>query len=342
MAAQPDDWTFGAAPATKRAKTGEMRAISPPAVGLGTLSRIAAIGADSAPVLSVYLGFDSDRPEACRKRFEALIAMLGSQPPQIACEWVRASLRAPLLLAHGTRGIALFVTADGRSRAMVSLPQAVEGMVVVEAIPWLEPVVGMLTSGAWGAAVLDRGALRLFRGGEVGLVEFASVSAEPHRISEDRASNAGMADVVHEVAFAQSQRLGSMLGRAHARANFSRLVLAAPRDLWPAAELALTDELRRRLVGTLELRPSLGEPRLRSSLLYLLSGAQDAKRVRCPRSSATGTPDHGPTILSQTSTRIMRPLPQASAGVPVESERLKSSDVAPGAHRLPRPLSREH
>lgn len=285
--------------------------MTPPAVGLGTLTRLAAMPAQDRPVLSVYLDFDHAHPASCVRQFEELLSVLARQPGRADSERMRISLSAPLVLAHGTRSIGCFAAAEGAAYTMVPLPASVEAMVVVEAIPWLEPVAGMFTSGDWGAAVLDCRSARLLRGGQAGLVEFASMPPALRRGVQPRVSSSTSPQTVPEMLVEQVEQAARMLARAHARRPFERLVLAAPRELWSPLEHALPGELRERTIGALELQRPVAEGELSAALVDLLRQDQDGRRLRCRHSTATARPGGRPAIVSQTRARLVHPLPHA-------------------------------
>lgn len=312
--------------------------MTPPAVGFGTLARIAAMPARERPVLSAYLDFDRSQPASCLTQFDALLGARARQPARADRERVRMSLRQPLALAHGTRSIAVFAAAEGAAYAMVPLPAVVEAMIVVEAIPWLEPVAGMLTSGDWGAVVLDQHSLRLLRGGEAGLVEFASSSPAPRYGARPRSSSRTAPQAVRRPLVGQVQQAARMLARAHARRPFERLVLAAPRELWAPMQGALPNGLSERTIGAVELRPALCGRELSAALIDLLARNQDGRRLPCERSTATASRGGRPAVLSQTSARLVHPLPHAPAYAPqhpamhpCEQEASRLSQAPPAA-----------
>ncbi len=292
--------------------------MTPPAVGLGTLTRLAAMPVQDRPVLSVYLDFDHADPASCVTQFEALLSALARQPGHADSERVRMSLSSPLALAHGTMSIGCFAAAEGAAYAMVPLPATVEAMVVVEAIPWLEPVAGMFTSGDWGAVVLDRRSVRLLRGGQAGLVEFASTPPALRRGVKPRASSSTSPQAVPEMLVEQVKQVARMLARAHARRPFERLALAAPRELWSPLEHALPGELRERTIGALELQSPVAESELSAALVDLLRHDQDGRRLRCRHATATARPGGRPAVVSQTRARLVHPLPHALACEPAE------------------------
>jgi hypothetical protein len=286
--------------------------VTPPAVGLGTLCRLSAISAADRPVLSAYLDFDPASPAACLHQFEALVETLDPKPTRADRERVRRSLGAPLALAHGTRSVGLFAAAEGSACAMVPLPVPVQAMVVVETIPWLEPVAGMLTSGDWGAAVLDRRAARLLRGGQAGLVEFAAAAPAMRRGAKPRAASSTAPQAVRELVVDRVEQVARMLARAHGRRPFERFALAAPRELWLPLERALPDGLRDRMVGALEMPQPIEDGALNAALIELLRRDQDGRRLRCARSTATALPGDRPAVFSTTSARLVHPLPHAA------------------------------
>jgi hypothetical protein len=287
--------------------------VTPPAVGLGTLNRLAAMPAQDQPVLSVYLDFDHAHPASCLTQFDALLGALTRQPEHTDSERVRMSLSSPLALAHGTRSIGLFAAGEGSACAMVPLPVAVEAMVVVEAIPWLEPVAGMLTFENWGAAVLGRRSVRLLRGGQSGLVEFATSPPVLRRGVQPRVSSSTAPQAVGELVLEQVEQVARMLARAHARRPFERLVLVAPRALWLPLEHALPEDLRKRMIGALELQHSLVGGELSAALIDLLRHDQDGRGLCCKHATATMSPGGRPAVVNQTPARLVRLLPHASA-----------------------------
>jgi len=86
------------------------------------------------------------------------------------------------------------------------------------------------------------------------LVEFAAVRHELHRrhalggFSRLRPRHATGEHVAE-----YARRLTGLLLRAHRRRPFERLVVAAPRELWPLVEGSLHSDLRGRLAGLVAL-----------------------------------------------------------------------------------------
>lgn len=283
--------------------------MTPPAVGRGTLSRLGEAFAGRR-ALSVYLDIGSGA-RGRQRQFEVLTEELPLPLDQAIVARVHSMLGCGSTLAHGTKALALFLAADGSAEAMVPLPVAVEPMAVLERIAWLEPLVGMLTSGNWGAAIVSGRMTRLLRGGQAGLIEFALLD---EGIDYPRGAGAacspslaGRAVRQHRWEHAGNQ-IVAMLARAHRREPFERMAIAAPRELWPLIEHQLDDALHRQLVGLLAVGRAV-DLRLQEAVLALLAH-QDSGSRRCCRSTATPLPELGATTVSPTSARLLPRLPQ--------------------------------
>jgi hypothetical protein len=128
-----------------------------PTVGSGTLSRLSALATHGLPVLSVYVDLDcAGYPSVgtCERKLEALLPAIECRSAQADVRRVRQMLRTAEL-PFGTRGLALFSSAQGSSFDAVVLPCPVVPSAVLDEIPWLEPIASMFTVGA-GRVALDR------------------------------------------------------------------------------------------------------------------------------------------------------------------------------------------
>lgn len=288
--------------------------MTPPAVGLGTLSRLNALFA-RPQVLSVYLDACPARAAGCAEQCMRLVEDLPSPREDLLRARVQAMLDGDSALAFGTRSIALFVAEDG-PQALVPLPLTVEPMAVMDCVPWLEPLAGMLTCGNWGAAIVDWRAARLLRGGPAGLIEFAFLGEQVSDRLDASAGRSASASCPASVATQWVQehrlelvrRLANMLARAHHRRPFERIAVAAPRKLWRLIEPQLSETLRERLVGVLAVEHT-ADLRLRKEVVEVLRSARD-EGLCCARS--TSTPLRGPSVvaLNHTTASLMARLPQ--------------------------------
>ncbi len=127
-------------------------------------------------------------------------------------------------------------------------------MAVVDTVPWLEPLAGMISPGDWGVAVVSRSAAQLFRGGPGGLTEFAVSHDDLHR----RHAQGGWSQarfqrgVEEQVAF-HARRVADHLLRAHQHRPFEHLAIVASDELRPVIVRSLHRTLSDRLAGTIDV-----------------------------------------------------------------------------------------
>ncbi|MGN6190232.1 MAG: baeRF10 domain-containing protein [Conexibacter sp.] len=230
--------------------------MTPPAVGNGTLRRLGTIGEDGHAVLSVYLDLDPARfatPAARETELDALLAQARRDGAEEDAERVRALIEGTPELLRGGRGLAVFSCAAAGTLESVTLPEPVEPLAVVDDVPWLEPLVTLVTAENWGVAVLSRRGARLFRGGRRGLVEFATVADDVH----GRHQQGGWSQARYQRGFEEEvadhvRHTVAQLQRAHRRRPFEQFVAIAAAELWPVVEAQLPAELRDRLAGHVE------------------------------------------------------------------------------------------
>jgi peptide chain release factor subunit 1 len=159
----------------------------------------------------------------------------------------------PAITRGGARGLAIFASSDADVLEAVRLPSPVEPMAVVDTVPWLEPLAGMISPGDWGAAVVSRSAARLFPGGPSGLTEFAAIHDDLHR----RHAQGGLSQarfqrgVEEQVAF-HARRVADHLLRAHQHRPFEHLAIVATDKLQPVIVRSLHSTLSERLAGTID------------------------------------------------------------------------------------------
>ena len=154
------------------------------AIGTETLERLSRLDLRGHLVLSVYLDLDPARfltPAARDAQLGALLDKARKETGKPDVDRILALLNAEPTITRGARGLAIFSSAQAEILEVVRLPSPVEPIAVVDTVPWLEPLAGMVSRGDWGVAVVSRSAARLFRGGRQRLTEFAAVNDELHR-----------------------------------------------------------------------------------------------------------------------------------------------------------------
>ncbi len=220
----------------------------------GVLERLAQIDSDGQPILSVYFDLDPSRfptPAARDAELSSLLASAGAH--DLDAERVREAVSNHPELKHGAQALAIFSCAAAGVLEALALPQPVEPLVVLDTVPWLEPLAAMVTIEDWGVAVVSRRSARLFRGGPEGLEQFATVEDDLHR----RHAQGGWSQarfqrgVEHQVA-EHARHVAELLLRAHERRPFDQIVIVASDELRPVVEASLQRDLRDRLAGVIE------------------------------------------------------------------------------------------
>ena len=226
------------------------------AIGDETLERLARLDTHGDPVLSVYLDLDPARFPTPTARDAQLDALLGDARREAAekdASWVQAFLHAEPTITRGARGLAIFCSAEAGILEVVRLPSPVEPMSVVDTVPWLEPLAGMISPGDWAVAVMSRTAARLFRGGPSALTEFATIDDEVHRRhAQGGWSQARFQRGIEEQVAVHVRRVAEQLLRADQRRPFEHLVIVASGELRPVIEHSLHSKLAEVLAGMID------------------------------------------------------------------------------------------
>jgi Bacterial archaeo-eukaryotic release factor family 10 len=154
------------------------------ALRVDTLERLARLDAHRHPVLRMYVDLDPARfptPGTRDAQLGSLLDAARREAGDQEVDRIQAWLEADGAIRRGARGLAIFSSARADILEAVRLTGAVEPLVVVDTVPWLEPLAALASPGDWGVAVLSRRSARLLRGGPGGLSEFAAIEDELHR-----------------------------------------------------------------------------------------------------------------------------------------------------------------
>ena len=138
----------------------------PNALGTGTLKRLSQLPTAGCPVLSVYLDLDGDDRDGLRSDLQLTDLLDGAVPEDAKLDVARVQdlLRTSPALRREAPGLAIFSSAAAGVLEAVQLPIPVEPMAVLDTLPWLEPLAGLVTRDNWGVAVMSPRRARLFRG----------------------------------------------------------------------------------------------------------------------------------------------------------------------------------
>lgn len=268
-----------------------------PVVGAGTLLRLRELDTGGLPVLSAYLDLARESTRASEipgDAVERLCEDVGRPECGDGMRRVGEFLRSAPRFAGGTRGLAMFAASGGAPFEVVALPCAVQTAAVVDPVPWLEPLTGMISSGDRGVAVIGRRAQRLFRGDRRVLAEFACVHAAAASTPEfgSRSGSEVRALACSDRVERIRQAL-TLLARAHRRRPFEQLVIAAPPEFWTTIESTLHDDLRSlpaaRLSDDLDLASA--EQIARAASVAALADPWQRRNGGCSTSTASSPRD---------------------------------------------------
>ena len=220
-------------------------------------------------VLSLFLNLDPAMFGTGEARASAIRSLLDDAGRRVADEPglshdERAGLRTDLeraeaffareFSAGGAHGLAIFACSPADLFETLTLPRPVDNDVVIDDSPWIEPLVTMIPGERWATVLVNRRAMRLFRGSVDGFTEvsgFADETTAPHGqggggISRDQRS------VEHDVD-AHYKRAGAALQRHFTRWPFDRLLVGCPEAEYSSFADALGAEQRQRLAGRISV-----------------------------------------------------------------------------------------
>lgn len=219
------------------------------------LERISQVETDGYPVLSVYVDLDPRRfptPRARDAQLGALLDLAHREAPRPTAERVEAWLRGDPSIFRGAGSLAVFGCAEVDVLETVRLQEAIEPLVVVDTVPWLEPLAALISPGEWAVAVVSRRAARLFRGGSAQITEFATIHDLVHgRHAQGGWSQANLQRAIDEQVAEHVRGVAVRLLRAHRRHRFEHLVVIAPDELQSLIERTLHGDLGHVLAGIL-------------------------------------------------------------------------------------------
>ncbi len=226
------------------------------AISADTLERLARLDAKGHPLLTLFLNLDPERfptPDTRATQIGALLDSARRQGAQHEADDVQAWLSANPVIGGRARGVAIFSSTPAGILEAVPLPHPVEPMVVVDSIPWLEPLAAMRSPGEWGVAVMSRREARLFRGGHDSLTEFAMLVDELHRRhAQGGWSQARFQRGIDTQVAVHVRGVIDRLLRAHRARPFRKIAIVCADELRPVIEENLPGELADLVSGTVD------------------------------------------------------------------------------------------
>src|SRR5664279_1584396 len=235
------------------------------------LSRLRGLETNGHDVLSLYLSLDPSEFPNLRERHMEVDALLanaerghlsdaqGSHADRMALrediERVREFFTDDELAAPSAHGLAVFCSMPADIFEVVSLPRPVNAAVMVDARPFIEPLVELTAPERWCALLISRRASRILCGTRDRLVEVESVLDDVHR----RHAQGGWSQTRYQRGIENEvdqhiRTACSALLEQFKRRSFDRLLIASPDELRHRVEheRATPDEVRRRAAPPIE------------------------------------------------------------------------------------------
>lgn len=230
------------------------------------LRRIARVGGNGQPVLTVYVDLDPERFATAAARSSAFTSVVDAAHRAAEAESElshdqRKTLRADVERVREhldgadfaeTRGIAIFAAGDALFEA-VHLPHRVETAVVVDASPHVAPLAEG-SNGVWCVVLVSRRNGRVLRGGRQRLVELPRVADDVHGQHDQGGwSQARYQRSIDEEFRRHVERVVEAVGDQHGRRPFDHLLVGGPEDAYAALTGMLDEPLRALLCGRVEV-----------------------------------------------------------------------------------------
>jgi peptide chain release factor subunit 1 len=234
------------------------------------LRSLAALRPEGARVLSVYLDLEPSRFATAAARSTQVTSLLDEAERAVRAQEglsheVRMALRADVerlrdwfrnggFDAKGAHGLAVFCCGPAGLFETLKLARPVEGRVVVDTSPWIEPLAEMGRDDRWAVLLVSRRTGRILRGTPDRLEEVEDRVDDVHgrhdqggwsQANYERSIDADVAEHVRQTI--------SDLFRELRRAPFDRLLIGTPTELSGDVQSALHPYLRDRLAGRIEV-----------------------------------------------------------------------------------------
>ena len=230
--------------------------------------RLAELEPQSGRVLSVFVNLDPSEfatPPARASQVssllhEARVAVEACEPSiqaglRGALEQAEQFLRGDGLADGGTQGLAVFAAGTDELFEVVRLPHPVDGKVVIDRRPHVEPLTLQGSPERWCVVLCNRRIARVFRGvGAEGLTETDRIEDEVHsRHDQGGWSQLRYQRSIEEQVYDHLEHTSEVLFSAFQRRPFEHLLVAAPQETVDALESHLHPYLKQRLAGRLSI-----------------------------------------------------------------------------------------
>jgi peptide chain release factor subunit 1 len=227
---------------------------------------------DGGKVLSLFLNLDPSQLPTAKDRSSAIGSLLDEAHRRVEAaaealphaaklalqrdaEHAREYLSSGTSWAHGAHGLALFSAGGGEDLfEVVKLARPVEQRVVVDDVPWIEPLAHLLPGPVLLVVLVDRRRARFLHGPADALVELDRVEDDVHGWHDQGGwSQARYQRGIEKEVHDHLRRTAELTRGLARRRGCDRLAVGATGELAPAFESVLAPELRERLLGRFDI-----------------------------------------------------------------------------------------
>jgi peptide chain release factor subunit 1 len=259
-----------------------------------SVARIARLQAGSGKVLSIYFDLDPKTfatPPARESQINSLLSDVAEKVGEAEgdeaalvrhdFEILREFLDPEADWAKNAAAAAIFLSTENRLFEVLKLPDSVDSQVVIDATPFVEPLLEIVTPGKWCVALINRRIARIFLGSPDWLREIPAVKDDVHGQHDQGGwSQARYQRSVEEDVADHLTHAGEVLMDLKKGGAFERLVVGAAPELWPEVKTKFHNDLLGVVTGRSELdvdNASLDEVRRELEEIFVVTDHEDEK-----------------------------------------------------------------
>jgi peptide subunit release factor 1 (eRF1) len=231
------------------------------------LRQLADLAPERGRVLSIYLNLDPAEFATPPARASAITSLLNDAQRQVEeidgdlshddrmalredVEAVRDALEQPGIADEGTRGVAVFACGPAGLLETLRVKRRLDSRVVIDATPFVEPLVQATAGGLWCVLLANRRIARIFTGTPEQLDETDRVEDNVHSQHQQGGwSQARYQRAVDEDVRDHLAHTAEVVFELFKREGFEHLIIGAPEETVGDLERQLHPYLQERLAG---------------------------------------------------------------------------------------------
>jgi peptide subunit release factor 1 (eRF1) len=237
-------------------------------VDRATLRRLARLHPDTGRVLSVFINLDPSEFPTGAERGSEIRSLLDRAHREAEgvrdlphddrlalrrdVERLQSEVTADTIPTEGAHGLALFACGPADLMEILRLPRPVNSDVVIDDSPFVEPLVSLLSVGRWCVLLVNRRNARVLRGSGDGFAEIDPDEQLEGQADEGLEQSRSGGSAEQEID-AHLKRVARMLSTELRRDPFDALAIGSPPELRNAVEQQLAHDVRRLVVGHIDI-----------------------------------------------------------------------------------------